>query len=238
MAMIEKYTEVPGVGFLKVALDEHGQPRNFIILNNPESKRYASYIMMKRDLDITIEAIEMLSDEKRLPILQQSLLFLAVTTYGKCFVENKGERPKLIANKFFKDADPKLKEEHERIMSLRHDYVAHAGTQFDKCVVTGTLMTLHSVVVAVDVNSQLLHTINMPPKLNDFEQLCKFVLKVVIAKSERALNRIREIFWNMDQAAYNQFKIIKPDPNKLHSMEIVSNGDGSIIIEFVPVNDN
>ena len=234
---MERYTKIDGVGFLKLGFDEKGAPREITILNTEASKRFAGFTMMVRDLDLAANAIYLLKNERQSTILQQSLLFLAVSMYAKCFTKNDGHRPSLNFNDIFKKADQCFIEEHTRIMTIRHEYIAHAGGEFDKCIVTGTIMRLDTIVAGIDVNSQLMHTVNMPPKLQEFAGLCSFVKQKVEIKAAHAFDKIRQSIAEMDQSEFNKLKMIKPDPNQIYKMKTVTPGDGSVLVDFVLTGD-
>ena len=186
-----------GDNYIKVQPDKSGNPEKFIIIDTPVSKRYAGFLMMVRDLDLVIKAIEELKNNE-VSLIQQSLLFFAITSYAKCFIKNEGNRPSLQANKIFKNAPIELKEEHDRILTMRNAYVAHAGNELDKCFVTGSLNSIQGFPYFTGIYAQLQHAINMTPKLNDFLSLSAYVKNICCEKADDAYLKLQEDLLNVN----------------------------------------
>jgi len=214
------FTKTEKQEYIRLALDQHGNARQFILLETPEAKRYAGFTMMVRDIDLVLQAINQVSDSKHPIIIQQSLFFFAVVTYAKSFASNESNRPKLEPGDIFKNADASLKDEHDHIMRLRNGYVAHAGAELDRCLVVGTVVDI-SFAIGFDVGCQLSQPINMTPKLADFQKLCEFVKSAVAIKVERSLNQVMEYATKLEEEEFekvvrtpvkdNLYKLVKSD---------------------------
>lgn len=196
--------------FIKLLIDENGIPKDFISFKTKLAKQYGGYIMIKKDINLVIEAINALHDVRQPMIIQQSLLFYSIVTYGKCFIKNDGNRPSLEYKDIFKDADKEYVDEHIRIMDIRNDYVAHAGSKFDKCHVIGTIYP-----IGIDINSQLSYMINMPPKLEDFKRLCEYLLSLLEIKIQNALRGIFTSLQSLDLGELNKL-ITKPSAENMY----------------------
>ena len=229
------FTKTEKQEYVRLALDQHGSARQYILLETPEAKRYAGFTMMVRDIDLVIQAIGQLADSKLPVILQQSLFFFAVVTYAKSFASNESGRPKLESSDIFKDADTLLKEEHDHVMRLRNGYVAHAGAELDRCLVVGTVVDM-GFAVGFDINCQLSQPFNMTPKLADFQKLCEFVKTIVSIKVDRSLNQVMEYATNLNEEAFE--KVVKtPARDELYKLVASENSlkEGVQNFEFVKI---
>ena len=202
--------------YIRLALDHSGNPRQYIILETPEAKRYAGYTMMNRDIDLVLEAIDQLLDAKQPILIQQSLFFFAVITYAKSYVSNEANRPKLEATEVFKNAEQTLKEEHKHIMDLRNGYVAHAGAELDRAAVVATVVDF-GIAVGFDVRCQLSQPFNMSPKLGDFKSLSKFVKSAITIKLERSLRQVMEYAIVLEEEEFEKL-VNTPDKDKLYKL--------------------
>jgi len=219
------HIKIESEGFIRASLDQNGKPRKFIIIKTPESKRFESYVMINRDLDLVIEAIGDLKLINK-PIIQQSLLFFSIVTYAKTFTSNNGTRSTLNFDDIFKGATEEVKNEHNRIMDLRNGYVAHAGSLYDNCLTIGTIFELNNTIIGIDVNSKLTHAVNMPPKLNDFALLCSYVKDKVLIKVSKSQKKLFDYVSNLEG---NELfgMIIMPTEANMYTMIEVENNSSS-----------
>jgi hypothetical protein len=225
-----------GDDYYKISKDEFGKPRRFIVLKTKEAKQFAGYTLINKDLELVNNALFELAKNKDSVILQQSLITFAIVTYAKCFTENKGGRGvTLNESEIFKGDEYKsLMKMHQEIMNLRNDYVAHAGSEFERCRVTGTFVFIGKDFLAgVNVESHLEFMINMPPKLNEFEQLYTFVKEKVNQKSKKVLSKIQSTIQGNPQEAYNQS--ILPNLNNIYKMVTVEKSKETALIEYVSI---
>ncbi|MBC7399952.1 MAG: hypothetical protein H7289_08400 [Mucilaginibacter sp.] len=221
------YVKIENDSFVRLSTDDTGKLRDFLILKTPLTKRYAGYVTMTRDIEQVREAINHLRNQENPTLIQQSILFFSIVTYGKLFTSNQGNRPMLNFDDIFKTSDPKLSEEHNRIMNLRHEYVAHAGAEYDQCLVSGTIVKQGNAIKGIDVNSQLMHVVNMTPKLDDFLLLCNFIQEKIAIKSAKVWSHLQNECCSLSPKEIKKMAIT-PDKTRLYKMiengEITPNG--------------
>ena len=228
------FIKVDNDTYLRLSLDEYGIARKFIIIDTPEAKRFAGFMMMSRDIDLVIEAINQLEDPKQPIIVQQSLLFFVIIAYSKCFTINNGNRPSLNFTDIFKDTHNHFVNEHNKIMNMRNGYVAHAGSGFDKCIITGTIVESRGTIIGIDVNSQFTYAVNIPTKLSDFKDLCLFLKDKIKIKSDKVWNKITDHTSNLTGSDLVKI-MIKPNISELYRMAETGepSPDGSKHYDFI-----
>ena len=101
----------------------------YYVLSNHISKQWIGYVSIKLDLEYVKKLVEKIilpsvkdMDEE----IIKSLWITSVIIYGKCFTSSKGRKIILDEKNFFK-TNFKLKSLHKDLMTLRHNYIAHAG---------------------------------------------------------------------------------------------------------------
>lgn len=218
---------------IRLSLNEHGFIRNFMLIETAEAKRFAGFTLIKKDLDLVLESIEQMASYEYKLIVQQSLMFFSIVTYAKCFTQNEGARPSLNFDDVFKGAEQKLIGEHERIMNLRNGYIAHAGNEFDRCNIVGTVVASGWVNLGIDINCQLSHVVTMTPKLEEFKNLCLYIQEAVKKKSDKAFQRVTENTSNLEDDEINNL-LYKIDRDELYKMveSVEPTVSGSIGYDF------
>lgn len=180
---------------IRLSLNEHKRIRKFVLLDTAEAKRFAGLSLMNKDIDLLLEAIDEMKNLTHSPIIQQSLMFFAVITYGKLFTSNESGRPKLDFNDIFRHASESLKEEHVRITHMRNGYIAHAGSDFDQGHVVGTVVG----GIGFDLHCQMSHVMTITPTLDAFTSLCLYVQAEVKKKTEKALQKVQAYLSNLNE---------------------------------------
>lgn len=219
---------------IRLSVNEEGLIRAFMFINTPEAKRFAGFTLMNKDIDLVLDAIEQMGNYNNSLIIQQSVMFFAVATYCKCFTKNNGTRPSLDYNDIFKDCDQVLKDEHHKIVNLRNGYVAHAGDEFDHCMVVGTLVTSGDTAVAVDINCQLSHAVTMPPNLNNFKDLCFYLKKQIKVKADKVSEKVMENTTNLEAEEIEKL-LYQFDENEVYKMVESAEASpmGSVRYDFI-----
>ena len=219
----QKYIKLENGAFLRISIDEKGNPRRFIEFKTQHAKQYAAYILINKDLDLIIEALSQLKSGKNIPIINQSLSFFSIITYSKCFTANTGRGTSLNFNEVFKIADEELRAEHNRILNLRNDYVAHAGSDFEKCAVTGTIFMEEG---GMHLEGNLSYVTNIGGNTDTFFKLCEYVKIHVESKINVFQKKIFEYFQSLtfeeimvktSLPEIDQFYILEKESNEINS---------------------
>jgi hypothetical protein len=131
-----------------------GKPCPYVIADSPIAKRYAALQLIKKDLAMAKAAIQELQANSTHQLVKISLLSFAIISYGRCFTDAQGRGTKLNIKDIFKDNNSSL-DTHNRLMSMRHTYIAHAGLgDFETAPV--------SITLNPDLNNKRIlgHTVN------------------------------------------------------------------------------
>ncbi len=117
--------DIPDVGLVKVAYAGGVQIPTCIIKSH-KAKQYSDWKFLSKDIDTAFQCVQKIKTlpEDEYALIEQSLSFYAVVTYGKCFTKAE-KRRSLELRKALKYCDDNLKDLHSIIMDLRHKYVAH-----------------------------------------------------------------------------------------------------------------
>jgi len=210
----QKYIKLENGAYCRLYKDENGRPRGYIELKSHNAKLYAGYILIRKDLELIIEAISQLKSNNNNKITSQSLSFFSIVTYAKCFTSNSGRGPSLNFKAVFKIAENELTIEHERILSLRNDYVAHAGNSFEKCAITGTI---NMEIGGMHLEGNLLYVTNIGT-LDIFLKLCEYVKLYVQDKIKDFESKIFKDFQELSyEGIMDQIKF--PNLNQLFVLE-------------------
>jgi len=115
------------IAIMKTVRDSN--PDSYVyVLPNLFTKKMKSFMLIREDLNLLIEVTNRLiyfqNQEPADDILSFALWQSIIVTYGKCFTENNAGLSKL-EKKFLDESDPKLQQLHEKLMDLRHSYIAH-----------------------------------------------------------------------------------------------------------------
>ncbi|WP_448606364.1 hypothetical protein [Paenimyroides ceti] len=113
------------IRLIKNAQEEFGDEYFIAAVPGFMSKKFIAYCAMKEDVLLILEYINILRKKPNF-ILESSLSYSLISLYGKCFTDaSKSSFPKLESNIF--NGNDVLKETHEYLMKLRHQFIAHRG---------------------------------------------------------------------------------------------------------------
>lgn len=103
-----------------------------IEINTYISKKLCAYTLIENDIKDCFGFLEeyqkIVNEEKANELIIKALIKSLVITYGKCFTKNYTRNLKLEKNIF----SPKIQILHDKMMQIRHTYVAHADSSTDE----------------------------------------------------------------------------------------------------------
>lgn len=102
-----------------------GVPCPYVVVDGPLVKRVAGLSLIRQDIMAVREIFSRMEPNPADSVVSRTLLFGALALYGKCFTQANGRGVKLEAKAIFDSADDRAS--HDRLMQLRHEYVAHGG---------------------------------------------------------------------------------------------------------------
>jgi len=126
MAYTPYYYYVADEGYVRVMADERNRILPFAVLKTNFAKRFSALGLIKKDLDLVKQALRELQNGVDNKIVKQSLAFYAVVTYAKTFAQAEGRGLKIDVSAI-KDIPEEAREEHQRLIDQRNQYVAHGG---------------------------------------------------------------------------------------------------------------
>src|SRR5258708_3266418 len=115
-------------GYIRVRLI-NGNIAPHYIIENPFSRMYSGYRLIHKDLLIVKDALSylMVNNYEENVIVSQSLSFMIIITYGKCFAKAEGRKIKLERESALKNLTIDEINIHSELILLRNQYVAHGG---------------------------------------------------------------------------------------------------------------
>jgi len=165
------YYPILDKGFIRVRLIDQNIVPHYII-ENQFSRMFSGYRLIHKDLLIVKDALSylMANNYEENVIVSQSLSFMIIITYGKCFAKAEGRKIKLEKESALKNLTLEEINIHDELILLRNQYVAHGGIskfETNPVVVTRTILTdgeygylVHDSCVYMSVLSQNLVMIN------------------------------------------------------------------------------
>lgn len=138
------YYPVVDRGYIRVRT-VNGKILPHYLLKNRYSEKFSGYRLIEKDLINIKEALEELIKIKydANKIIAQSLSFMVIITYGKCFANAEGRKVKLEKESALKDLTAEELKIHNELIQLRNQYVAHGGiSKFETNPVAITRMSL------------------------------------------------------------------------------------------------
>lgn len=102
-----------------------GEPCPYVVVEGPLAKRLAGLSLIRQDILAVREILSRLDPQSNDSVGNRALLFGALALYGKCFTQADGRGVKLDPKAIFDSTDDRSS--HDRLMRLRHEYVAHGG---------------------------------------------------------------------------------------------------------------
>ena len=112
-----------------VIKDENNVPCPYVSLSGDGVDEYAKWILIESDIDAAIDAFKAAlhykeRQEENSIVITRNLLFSAIVSYAKPFVQNRGRPVLLSTRKIFK-LDPSCRKIHEKMIAMRQKYIAH-----------------------------------------------------------------------------------------------------------------
>lgn len=114
------------ISIFKSAKTEYTEDFIVIPIPNIFSKKFTAFCSMREDL-LMIKQYTLKLDLEKEKIIKSALTYSIISSYGKCFTDaSKTKSPKLEENEVFKE-NPEYLRTHNKIMELRHKFIAHRG---------------------------------------------------------------------------------------------------------------
>jgi len=178
------------------------------------SKKLASYMLIQGDIlfvkDLVSEIITAKTkrEDERNTIIEASLWYSLIVTYGKCFTQNDIGYSKLEEKDCFGEDELGLIEIHKNIMNLRHSFIAHRGDTENETAIVFIKIPKNEPVGNL-TEFKISSTKSVSPsieKLNDYLELFNHLLKILDNKIQKQTEKINLNFLNeIDQEYWKYF---------------------------------
>lgn len=167
------YYFVENEGYVRVVADEEQRILPLVLLKTKLARNFSAYGLIKKDLGLVKDALTFLEAGVENKTIKQSLSFFAVVTYAKCYAQAAGRGVSLNIDAI-KELPKEVKDEHERLILQRNQYVAHGG---------GEGWEQNSIAVSLDMDNQVYKQIypniiflnDIDSQLQNFRLLVTFV---------------------------------------------------------------
>ena len=175
------------------------------------SKTLGSYLLIRQDLNHTIDALRKLIILKKKGMseqvwdydetIEESLWFSAIIHYAKCFNSNKGGHSFLNIGDIVKE-DKKIIDFHKQIIDIRNTYISHRdSTEFEQTVVLMQIPREGEIGTHVKYITRSLKDISQNLEdLNLFIELIEMVLVSVKIKTQKETNKVSKLFYEKCEA--------------------------------------
>jgi hypothetical protein len=128
--MEQKYYKDPKLKVnVPVEYTDKGELCKYHVVDSNDAKQAAAYLSFLNDLNECEKYLNilkpMIKDDTILVEIKTGLFFFAVIAYARCFNKGAG-RGEMLQKNVFK-GNPQLLVEHTEVMTMRNQYIAHAG---------------------------------------------------------------------------------------------------------------
>ncbi len=184
------YYFVENEGYVRVLADEEQRILPLVLLKTKLARNFSAYGLIKKDLSLIKEVLSLLEAGVENKTIKQSLSFFAVVTYCKCYAQAVGRGVSLNIDAI-KNLPNEVKEEHERLILQRNQYVAHGG---------GEGWEQNAIAVSLDMKNKAYNQIypnivflnDIDSQLQNFRLLVTFVDDYVTRQVRKSFAKLKE----------------------------------------------
>lgn len=203
-----------------------GKSRRVIEIRTKLTKQLSSYMLICKDLRDCQNFLNeyKIAKNSKNDVLLKCIMRAIIITYAKCFVSGHG-RTRLTK----KDLPNNLKDTHDFIMKIRHEYIAHSGKSSHERSVYVLLLppkakTMQGKKTIPTTVNELYNTITYEGFSEDISNLIQKLYNTNNTKRERLLEKIESEVLSLDpQKIYSfcnskksrRIKITQNDINKM-----------------------
>ena len=185
------------IRLIKKAQTEYAEDYLVVAIPGFLSKKFIAYCAMREDLKKTLEYIKLLGTDVN-PIIKSALTYSLIALYGKCYTDaSKNNFPKLEPKNLFKD-DNQLKEVHNFLMDLRHQFIAHRGDTESEIGVSFMVIPKKEGVEQSQVSfSQVKLNAFSPEELAKIMTLINYTIEYLEQVIQKNGQKVYEVFFDM-----------------------------------------
>ena len=172
---------------IKETQKEYGNDYFIFAIPGFLGRNFIAYCAMNQDLEILLKYIDELLYGNHSAILKSSLTYAIISLYGKCFTDaSKHKSAKLEAKDLFKQQE-KLIETHERLMKMRHHFIAHRGDTENEVSIAYMLVAMNGNKEQDQIKFRRLKQFGMSKEeLLEIQSLVKYILEQLKPKIKKS----------------------------------------------------
>ncbi len=177
---------------IKEAQQQYGTENIILPLPGYAAKKFIAYCSIKEDLELLLEYTALLKT-KPSKVFSSALVNALIALYGKCFTDaSKNSYPKLEPNDLFKDDE--IKETHDYLMGLRHQFVAHRGETEGEIGISFLLIPKNKALTEkTELRFSQLKMVNFAEaEIKKIERLLQFLLNEMPTKIDKAGQKLHD----------------------------------------------
>jgi len=174
----------------KIKNENDGNHIDFAIPGYLQKKMETLHAMLE---DVSIcknAALTLLEKKYDDPLIKKCCFYSMIVLYGKCFTDaSNAKRTKLEARDVISDLNPTLITTHQKIMKIRHNYVAHNGD--DENDYGFVYLKLNIRTLMREVKSKKIRRSSLDKQdLRYFVELCQNVLDKIETMAHKYAERV------------------------------------------------
>lgn len=196
------------IHLIKSAQEEYAEDNYLVAIPGFMSKKFIAFCSMREDLNLVLEYVGILKTSSLDIRIKSSLTYSIIALYGKCFTDaSKNSCPKIEPDFEF-NGKPDLRETHDFLMELRHQFIAHRGKNEGE-----TGISFMVIPKIKEENSQLrfkqlkLYAFDSK-KLVEIENIAKYLIEQLENKIIKNGKKVHEKFFKLFDVEQIQFMIM------------------------------
>lgn len=195
------------IHLIKKAQEEYSDENHVVAIPGFMSKKFIAYCSMHEDLNLLLNYIDELNkDHNR--IVTSSLTYAMLALYGKCFTDaSKNSNPKLEPKSLFVD-QKELKETHDFLMDLRHQFIAHRGKTDSEIGISFMVVPKENIVGSQVRFKQLKQVSFNGEKLLEIKTLISYLIDELKKKIQKSGQKVYDEFFNSFSVKEMSFMIM------------------------------
>jgi hypothetical protein len=156
------------------------------------SKKFIAFCAMKEDLELILIYIDEIRSNPSW-VIKSALSYSLIALYGKCFTDaSKSGFPRLEPTDLF-SADETHYETHNRLMELRHQFIAHRGDLENEIGISFMLVSKKDSLDKSQVHFSQVKMVSFSNEdLDKFKSLLKFVIEKLLEKIQKSGQKVHD----------------------------------------------
>lgn len=182
-----------------------------ILVPQNMSKKISTYMLIREDLIFVKKTAIKLKEVNDITI-KESLWYSLIAIYGRCYTNaSNSKKPNLEPKVLFgKDQQKTESETHEKLMTIRHTFLAHRGDNENEIPVVYLEMPKNEEIDEKNLILQVVatrYTSESNEFLDNVISLCDFVLGQLDHKFPKRANKLLDVILKLDKDILSQLTL-------------------------------